>query len=1064
MELVSTQVVTAAKLPLLNLGEFELWKMRIEQYFLMTDYALWEVILNGDSPPPMRTVDGVEIVVPPTTAEEKLARKNEFKVRGTLLMALPNEHKLKFNTYKSAKTLIEAIEKRFGGNKESKKVQKILLKQQYENFNGKSSEGLDQIYDRLKKLISQLEIHGETISQEDVNLKLIRSLPSKWKTHTLIWRNKPDLEDLNMDDFTSSTNEAVKTAHGVSDTNFKANASTLPNVDSLSDAVIYSFFARNRLEVADGLMKSSLKTLNTARQNSSRAAISVNTARPINTAYQRSTVNCAKPASNVFYRAHSHVRRPFNKFTTNKNSNFNEKVNTVKGNVTTVGPKAVVSDNKGNEANAAKASACWVWRPKHKVIDHVSRNNGASMSFKRFDYGNPQQDLKNKGVIDSGCSRNMTGNRSYLTDYEEIDGGFIAFGGNPKGRKITWRGKIRTGKLDFEYVYFIKELKFNLFSVSQMCDKKNSVLFTDTECVVLSPDLKLTGESHVLLKVPRKYNMYSVDLRNVVPQRDMMKIQPIQADTKACDDAGKARVETVPRKDYILLLLWTQDPSFSSSIKDSPNARFKPSGEEEKKDAEDLGNKDGKPSEEGERVDKEKDANASVNNTNNIYTVSLTINATGIEDNFINENIVYECDDDPNMPDLEEIGRFSDAEYDDLGADINNFDTYFQVSHVPTTRIHKDHPLNQVIRDLQSSNQTRQVTKNLEEYWFGPWWIYHMAKGPLVLNGFTGIRRMKEALNIEQRRLRHCGVSNGWSKSAFLYRDGLKRKSMFVTRSQAFEDPDFLDKVYKVEKALYGLREKSDILLVQEYVDDIIFGSTKKSLCTEFEKMMHKKFQMTSMGELTFFLGLQVKQKEDGIFISQDKYMTKILKKFSFSDVKTASTPIETHKPLLKDADGEDVDEHLYRSMIGSLMYLTSSRPDIMFADSPFDLVAYTNSDYARASLDKKSTTRGYQFLGCRLISWQCKKQTVVANSTPEAEYVAASSCCDSNEKKLIQMIKIHTDQNVVDLLTKAFDVSRFLYLIVSIGMLNLLNVLICSRFYTYDDWNDMEKLLKMKI
>ncbi|GJX18781.1 ribonuclease H-like domain-containing protein [Tanacetum coccineum] len=114
--------------------------------------------------------------------------------------------------------------------------------------------------------------------------------------------------------------------------------------------------------------------------------------------------------------------------------------------------------------------------------------------------------------------------------------------------------------------------------------------------------------------------------------------------------------------------------------------------------------------------------------------------------------------------------------------------------------------------------------------------------------------------------------------------------------------------------------------------DDIIFGSTKKSLCTEFEKMMHKKFQMSSIGELTFFLGLQVKQKEDGIFISQDKYVTKILKKFGFSDVKTTSTPMKTHKPLLKDADGEDVDEHLYRSMIGSLMYLTSSRPDIMFA------------------------------------------------------------------------------------------------------------------------------------
>ncbi|GKC80487.1 ribonuclease H-like domain-containing protein, partial [Tanacetum coccineum] len=112
----------------------------------------------------------------------------------------------------------------------------------------------------------------------------------------------------------------------------------------------------------------------------------------------------------------------------------------------------------------------------------------------------------------------MTGNKSYLSDYEEIDGGFVAFGGNSKGGKITGKGKIRTGKLDFEDVYFVKELKFNLFSVSQMCDKKNSILFTNTECVVLSSDIKLTNENHVLLKVPRKDNMYSVDLRNVVPQ------------------------------------------------------------------------------------------------------------------------------------------------------------------------------------------------------------------------------------------------------------------------------------------------------------------------------------------------------------------------------------------------------------------------------------------------------------------------------------------------------------------------------------------------------------------
>nr|GFA22846.1 hypothetical protein [Tanacetum cinerariifolium] len=193
-------MVATAKLPVLNPNEFELWKIRIEQYFLMTDYALWEVILNGDSPPPTRSVDGVETTYPPTTAEEKLAIKNELKARGTLLMALPNEYQLKFNSYKSAKSLLESIEKRFGGSKESKKVQKTLLKQQYKNFNGTSSKGLDQIYDRLQKLISQLEIHGETISQEDLNMKLLRSMPSEWKTHTLIWRNKQNLETLSMDD------------------------------------------------------------------------------------------------------------------------------------------------------------------------------------------------------------------------------------------------------------------------------------------------------------------------------------------------------------------------------------------------------------------------------------------------------------------------------------------------------------------------------------------------------------------------------------------------------------------------------------------------------------------------------------------------------------------------------------------------------------------------------------------------------------------------------------------------------------------------------------------------
>ncbi|GKC36778.1 copia protein, partial [Tanacetum coccineum] len=159
------------------------------------------------------------------------------------------------------------------------------------------------------------------------------------------------------------------------------------------------------------------------------------------------------------------------------------------------------------------------------------------------------------------------------------------------------------------------------------------------------------------------------------------------------------------------------------------------------------------------------------------------------------------------------------------------------------------------------------------------------------------------------------------------------------------------------------------------YVDDIIFGSTNKELCTRFEKLMKDKFQMSSIGELTFFLGLQVHQKEDGIFISQDKYVVEILKKFNYTDVKSASTLVDLENPLVKDGDADDVDILSYSKDITSL-------------------IAYTDSDYTRATQDKKSTTRGCQFLGNRLISWQCKKQTVVATSTTEAEYVVAASCC----------------------------------------------------------------------
>ncbi|GJS93872.1 hypothetical protein Tco_0800840 [Tanacetum coccineum] len=229
--------------------------------------------------------------------------------------------------------------------------------------------------------------------------------------------------------------------------------------------------------------------VNTAKQ---RAAVSISTARPVNAAAPKPKVNDALPITYSYFKAHSPIRRPFNQKSAAKTNTFKEKVNTARfTNVTTTGPKAVVNVAKGKRDNDVKSSACWIWRPKGKLIDHISKDSG-SYTPKRFNYVDPQGRLKSdQGIFDSGCSRHMTGNKSYLTDYQEIDGGFVAFGGSPKGGKITRKGKIRTGKLDFE----------------------------DTECLVLSPDFKLLDESQVLLKVPRQNNMYSFDLKNVVPSR-----------------------------------------------------------------------------------------------------------------------------------------------------------------------------------------------------------------------------------------------------------------------------------------------------------------------------------------------------------------------------------------------------------------------------------------------------------------------------------------------------------------------------------------------------------------
>nr|GEV68878.1 ribonuclease H-like domain-containing protein [Tanacetum cinerariifolium] len=439
-------MVSAAKLPILNPNEFDLWKMRIEQYFLMTDYSLWEVILNGDSPVPTHLVEGVAQPVAPTTVEQKLSRKNKLKA---------HKHQLKFNSHKDAKSLMEAIEKHFGGNTETKKVQKTLLKQQFKNFSGSSSERLDQIHDRLQKLAD-------------------------------------------------STNDSVSAAVSVSAVSTKLSALTLPNVDSLSNAVIYSFFASQSsspqldnedlkqidaddLEEMDLKWQMAMLTMRARKKldQKSYASKDIHTHKapmnhskfPLHMVFAAApskyksvfttaarTVSVVKPsfyqtrpntASYAMSKSKSPFRKPFIRHTSPKPNISPPRVNAANPSAVSVA-----------RINAVKPSAVTVvqhnhtkkvWRPKTLVLDHAFRTTSASITLKRFDYNDAL-----------GKSKHMTGNMSYLSNFKELNGGYVACGGNPKGGKITGKGKIKTGKLDFDDVYFVKELKFNLFSVSQM--------------------------------------------------------------------------------------------------------------------------------------------------------------------------------------------------------------------------------------------------------------------------------------------------------------------------------------------------------------------------------------------------------------------------------------------------------------------------------------------------------------------------------------------------------------------------------------------------------------------
>ncbi|GJW36080.1 putative ribonuclease H-like domain-containing protein [Tanacetum coccineum] len=852
--------------------------------------------------------------------------------------------------------------------------------------------------------------------------------------------------------------------------------------------------------------------VNTTKQSSSRATTSISIARPVNIVAPKSKVNDASPTKYSYFKAHSPVKKAFNQKSAAKTNNLNEKVKIARvNNVTTAGSKALVNAAMGNRENIVKSSACWIWRPTGKVIDHISKDSGSYMP-KRFDYIDPQGRL-------NGCFRQRTGNKSYLTDYQDINGGFVVFAGSPKGGKITGKGKIRTGKLDFEDVYFVKEHKFNLFSVSQMCDKKNSVLFTETECLVLSPDFKLLDESQVLLKVPRQNNImfswvfflatkdetsgilktFITGIENQInhkvkiircdngtefknndmnqfcgmkgikrefsvartPQQNRVakrknktlieaartmladSLLPTtfwaEAVNTACYVQNRVLVTKPHNKTpYELLLgrppsisfmrpfgchvtiLNTLDPigKFDGKADEGflvgytiNSKAFRVFNTETRKVKENLhinflenkpnvagngpewlfdidsqtksmnyepvtvgnqtnDNADNKDADEVpgkgdddliERIDKERIDSS----TQDVNTTKLSINTASkhINTGSLNINTASPIPNDPNMQSLEATGIFSGAyEDEDVGAevDLNNLATTMNVSPIPTTKIHKDHPKDQIIRDINLATKTRRMTKIIEEH------------------AMVSYKK-------RQRRTNHKDDQN----CLFAYFLSQQEPKKVI---QALTDPSWIE---AMQEAFLQFKLQTVWTLVDLPKGKRAIGTkwVYRNKKDERGIIVRNKARLVAQS-YTQEEGINYDEKEDGIFISQDKYMADILKKFDFTTVKTISTLIETNKALNKDEEAEDVDVHLYRSMIGSLMYLTASSPDIMFAvcacamfqvtpktshlhavkrifryfkgqpklslwyprDSPFDLEAFSDSNYAGASLDRKST------------------------------------------------------------------------------------------------------------
>nr|GEV58609.1 ribonuclease H-like domain-containing protein [Tanacetum cinerariifolium] len=896
---------------------------------------------------------------------------------------------------------MKAIEKRFGGNAATKKTQRNLLKQSYENFAASSSEVLDRSFDGLQKLISQVEIHGESISQEDVNQKFLRNLPLEWNTHTIVWRNKLEVETLSMDDL---YNNLEIYEPELSDDVICAFLTSQPNSSQLVNKDLEQIYPDNLEEIylkwkmamltmrerrflkktskkltvkgnkIIGFDKSNVKCYNCHKRGHFASKCRAprhqdnkqkeSTKRNVHVEIPASTalVSCdglggydwsdqveEEEFENKHIISEHNVKKSVVKTSEAKTSADKPKV--VKKNFGPPNIKDWISDSEEEaeskpkikkntiKSNFAKIefvkSKEQVKSPRKTIVKQGDQNrqnthkprgnqrNWNNMMSQRLRsnfeminkacYGNPHQDLPNKGVINSGCSRHMIEDMSYLTDYEEIDRGYVAFRGNPKGGKIIGRGTINTGKLDFENVYFVKELKFNLFSISQMCDNKNNVLFTNTECIVLSPNFKLTDESHILLKAPRKNNMYSVDLKNIVPKGDLTCLF-----AKATSDESNLWHRRLAHLNFK-----TMNKLVSGNL-----------------------------------VRAERRNRTLIEAARTMLADSklpTTFWAKGVNTACYVQNRVLVVKPHTKTPYELFIGRTPTLSFmrpfgcpvtilntkDHLGKFDDKADEGFFVRYSINSKAFR--VFNSRTRIVKENLHIRFSENTPNVAGSGPAWLFDidaltksMNYKPVVAgnqsNGNVGTKACNDASKARMETVPGkdyillpftIGVS---VVSANLNNDlpfdpempALKDISTFNFSSDHEDDDEQADM-----NNLDTIIQVSPVPTTRIHKDhpiDQVIGDLHST--TQTRNMLEN---LTQKGNSCI-----KRSKLDRGYAGRASTIQNT-RSLDF-EVKNASTPIETQKPLLKDEDGEEVYVHIYRSMIGSLMYLTSSRPDIMFA------------------------------------------------------------------------------------------------------------------------------------